>query len=232
MSSLVQESVSVSSLQAGKHIPAYVCRPSAPTSDPAIIVIHEWWGLVPHIKDIANRFASHGYYTIAPDLYGGAVTSTPEEAGKLSASVRPEASKSMLDSVVHYLSTQKTVDTRKVGIIGFCFGGTHAFNYVCESQRISAGVFFYATRPVTEESKLARVQAPLLIIYGDQDQRVSTDTARQIETTLKKLGKNAELKIYPECGHAFFNDQNPRAYKPEVAKDAWEKTLSFFQKYL
>lgn len=232
MSSTVQESVSVSSLQAGKPIPAYVSRPSAPTSAPAVILIHEWWGLVPHTKDIANRFAARGYYAIAPDLYGGSVASTPEEAGKLSASVRPEASKSMLDSVVHHLSTQRTVDSRKIGIIGFCFGGTHAFNYVCESQRISAGVLFYATKPVTEESKLAKVQAPLLIIYGDQDQRVSTETARQIEATLRKLGKNVELKIYPGCGHAFFNDQNAHGYKPEAAKDAWEKTLSFYQKYL
>jgi carboxymethylenebutenolidase len=232
MSSVVQESVSVSSLQAGEPVPAYVSRPSSPTSSPAMIVIHEWWGLTPHIKDIANRFATRGYYAIAPDLYRGRLASTPEEAGKLAASVGTETSKSILDSIVHHLGTQKTVDARKIGIIGYCFGGTHAFNYVCESERISAGVLFYATKPVTEESKLAKIQAPLLIIYGDQDQRVNPETARQIEATLRKLGKNVELKLYPGCGHAFFNDQNLHGYKPDAAKDAWEKTLSFLQKYL
>ncbi len=229
---MITETVTIDSIHGGKPIGAYLSRPDTPGNGPALIVIHEWWGLVPHIKDVADRYASQGYVTVAPDLYGGAVGTSPEEASKLSSSVTPEISKKMLDSVVSYLSSVKFVNPERIGITGFCFGGTHSFNYLCESDRIAAGVLFYATQPVRAEEKLAKITAPVLIIYGDQDYRVKQEVAREIEGKLKRLGKNAQLVIYPGCGHAFFNDQNKQAYRPEASRDAWEKTLAFFAKYL
>ncbi|MHB8567887.1 MAG: dienelactone hydrolase family protein [Nitrososphaerales archaeon] len=232
MLSLKKETVTINSSQDGKPIGAYLSRPISSSEGPAIILIHEWWGLVPHIKDVADRYASEGYVVIAPDLYSGAVASNPEEAAKLSSSVSTDSSKSMLDSIVDYLSGKDFVDSSRIGITGFCFGGTHSFNYVCESNKISAGVLFYASQPVESEEKLGKLTGPLLIFYGEQDYRVKPEQARLIEAALRKLGKNAELVIYPECGHGFFNDQNKQRYRLEEAKDAWGRTLTFFGKYL
>jgi carboxymethylenebutenolidase len=162
--------------------------------------------------------------TVAPDLYLGALPSNPEEARKLSSAVTTQSSKKLLDSVVIYL---RALDISKIGITGFCFGGTHAFNFACESKDLSAAVIYYATRLPGEEM-LQKISLPVLMIYGDQDQNVGPDDARKLENELKAMGKDAELLLYPGCPHAFFNEENKQNYRPEAAKDSWEKTVRFF----
>jgi len=209
--------------------PAYVNKSSdVSNKTPGVIIIHEWWGLVPHVKGVADRYASQGYVAIAPDLYAGVTPSNPDDARKLSMSVATQNSKKMIDSTAIYL---KALDLSRVGITGFCFGGTHAFNYVCESKDVSAGVIYYATR-LPDDEQLAKISVPLLIIYGDQDQAVKPDQARKLEQTLKILGKDAQLLLYKGAPHAFANEDNRQAYRPEAAKDAWEKTLQFFNAQL
>ena len=211
-------------------IPAYVSyhQGGGDTKRPGIIIIHEWYGLVPHIKDVADRYAAEGYVALAPDLYEGKVATNDEQAMKLSSSVSADASEKMIQSSLDYLSRSGLVAEGKVGITGFCFGGTHSFNFACESRDVAAGAIYYATRLPSDE-KLKRISAPLLLIYGDKDRSVSTERARELENTLNKMGKDAQLLIYPGCQHAFFNDQNPRSYRPEASKDAWAKTLDFFR---
>ena len=158
--------------------PAYVNKPADATNKtPGVIIIHEWWGLVPHVKGVADKYAEQGFAAIAPDLYAGVSASNPEEARKLSASVTTQKSKKMIDSTAVYL---KALDLSRLGITGYCFGGTHAFNYVCESNDVSAGAIYYASRLPSEE-QLAKISAPLLLIYGDQDHSVKPEQARQLE---------------------------------------------------
>jgi carboxymethylenebutenolidase len=214
--------------QDGK-VPAYVNKPTEVSNKtPGVIIIHEWWGLDPHTKGVADKYASQGYVAIAPDLYVGASTRNPDEARKLSASVTTQNSKKMIDSTVVYL---KALDLSRVGISGYCFGGTHAFNYVCESKEVSAGVIYYASRLPSDE-QLAKISVPLLLIYGNQDHSVNPAQARQLELTLKTLGKNVQLLLYEGAPHAFANENNKQAYRPEATKDSWDKTVLFFNTHL
>ncbi|MDG6908238.1 MAG: dienelactone hydrolase family protein [Nitrososphaerota archaeon] len=212
---------------------AYLSRPEQTSEKRAgVIIIHEWVGLVPHIKDVADRYASQGYVALAPDIYRGKVANDPDTAMKLSSSVSTQASAEMIGQALDYLKRSDFTIQNKIGITGFCFGGTHAFNFACVAGNgIAAAVPYYATRLPSDEL-LSRISIPLLLIYGDEDRAVSKDQARKLESTLKTLGKNAELLLYPGCPHAFFNDQNPQNYRPAAARDAWQKTLAFFRTHL
>jgi carboxymethylenebutenolidase len=208
-------------------LPAYLSRPADESEKtPSIVIVHEWLGLVPHIKNVADRYASRGYLALAPDLYHGKIASNPDEARKLTMSVTTEDSTKELTTAVNYLRAASRAKEGKIGITGFCFGGTHALNFVCESPEISAGAIYYASRLPSDE-QLSRISAPLLIIYGDQDQSVKPEQARQLEATLRRLGKDAQLLMYEGAPHAFFNDEHKQTYRPEASKDAWEKTLLF-----
>ncbi len=217
----------------GKQIPAYLSyqTDSSMTKRPGIIIIHEWWGLVPHIKDVAERYARKGYVALAPDLFNGVSATNSDKAMELSSSVSVDASAKTIKSALDHLRDSGLVGENRIGITGFCFGGTHAFNFVCESKDIAAGAIYYASRLPSNE-KLRQITAPLLIIYGDQDRSVKPEQALELEEKLKKMGKDARLLSYPGCPHAFFNDQAPQTYRPEAARDAWEKTLAFFRAHL
>ena len=205
-------------------LPAYVTKPDkASNKSPGVILVHDWMGLGNFTKILADRYASLGFLTIAPDLYLGTLPSNTDEARKLSSAVSTQLSKKLLDGTLVYL---KALDISKVGITGFCFGGTHAFNQVCESGDLSAGAIYYATRLPSDE-QLKKISAPLLIIYGDQDGNVSVNKIRQLEDSLKVLGKDAKVLVYSGCPHAFFNEESKENYRPEAAKDAWEKTTQF-----
>jgi len=206
-------------------LPAYVSKPEKTSSkSPGIILIHDWMGLGNFTKIVADRYAMQGFVTIAPDLYVGALPKNTDEAAKLSSAVSTQFSKKLLDGTLVYL---RALDISKVGISGFCFGGTHAFHEVCESPDLAAGVIYYATRLPTQE-QLQKISAGILIIYGDQDGNIGMDGVHQLENTLKVLRKDAKVLVYPGCPHAFFNEENKQNYRLDAAKDAWEKTVQFF----
>ena len=207
-------------------LPAYISKPSASggKKSPGIVLIHDWMGLGNFTKIVADRYASLGYTTIAPDLYLGSLPKNPDEAKKLSSGVNRQLSKRLLDGTTVYL---RALDIAKIGITGYCFGGTQAFDQVCDSADISAAIIYYATK-IPEEDLLSKISAPLLIIYGDQDQHVSSREATQLEQALRTMGKEVKLLLYPGAPHAFFNEENKQNYRAEAAKDAWEKTVEFF----
>lgn len=226
------ESLHGSTVSYGKDgkLSGYLSQPaSASNKTPAVIIIHEWWGLSPHIKDVADRYTKQGFVALAPDLFGGKVTTNPDVAMQLSSGTTTQSSAMIMGEALEYLKKSGFVASDKIGITGFCFGGTHAFNFACVAGgKIAAAAPYYATRLPSEEM-LAKITAPLLIIYGEEDHSVKPDQARKLEATLKQMGKNVQLLLYPGCPHAFFNDQNPRSYRPEAAKDAWQKTIAFFK---
>lgn len=214
----------------GQRVAAYLAKPQGGGPFPAMIVIQEWWGLNQHIKDVTERYAREGYVSLALDLYHGKVTADPNEAGKLmSALNRDEAVKDLLGALDH-LKAMKEVRKDRIGVTGFCMGGSYALLLPCRTREIRAAAPYYGEIP--NEATLKNLACPILYIYGDQDFWITKDEVKRLEGTLKKLNKPGEVKIYPGAPHAFFNDTRKDVYRPTEAQDAWQRTLDFFAKHL
>lgn len=218
----------------GFTIKAFLARPaSAKGQAPAVVVIQEWWGLNDHIKDIAQRLAREGFVALAPDLYsrlGYQVTKDPSEAAKLMESLSSQAALRDLNAATKFLQQQPGVDPQRLGVIGFCMGGTFALMMATNNSTIKAAVPFYGKVPPIET--LNYLLSPVLYHYGAKDGWVTKQEVDRLKEGLTKFGKPGEVHTYPEAGHAFFNDTRPDAYSAGDAKRAWERTLAFFAKYL
>lgn len=198
---------------------------------PGVIVIQEWWGLVPHIKDVADRFASEGFVALAPDLYHGQQTKSPDEAGKLMMALNISQAEKDLRGAVQYLAQHESVSGEKVGSIGFCMGGVLSLYAATENPQIGACVIFYGIHPKVQPD-LGKLQAPVLGIYAENDSSVPPAAVRELESKLKAAGKQVEMHIYPNTDHAFFNNTRPEVYNPEAAADAWRRTVEFLKSEL
>jgi carboxymethylenebutenolidase len=202
---------------------------------PAVIMIHEWWGLNNHIKDMANLLANEGYVVLAADLYNGKVAADPNEAGKLVQSVRANQENAItnLKAAVKYVSSLPIVDKSKIASIGWCFGGGQSLQLALNSQDqpLAATILYYGTPLVVEKSELSKIKWPVLGIFGDKDQAIPLKQINQFKAALDEIGITNEIHIYPGIGHAFANPSGDN-YAPKETQDAWEKTLSFLKRYV
>lgn len=198
---------------------------------PGVVVIQEWWGLVDHIKDVCDRFAAEGYVALAPDLYHGKTTKSPDEAGKLMMALQVDQVEKELRGAVDYLLNHEATTGNKAGIIGFCMGGALALYAATKNSKIGACVVFYGGHPKVKPD-LPNLQAPVLGIYAERDTFVTPESVRELEQQLKKLGKSVDVHIYPDVDHAFFNDQRPEVYGEKASQDAWRRTIQFFATHL
>jgi len=201
----------------------------AGTSGPGVIVIQEWWGLVPHITDIADRIAAEGFVALAPDMYHGEMTNEPDMAGKLLMSMNLATAGKDLSGAVDLL--QERTGRTKVGVTGFCMGGGLALMAAClRPDAIAAAAPFYGgMRPdtVIEWDNLAAVVEGH---YAATDRGTAAPEAvKELEASLRAKGKNATFHVYPGTQHAFFNDTRPEVYDAAVAKTAWDRTLALFR---
>ncbi len=196
-----------------------------------IIVIQEWWGLAPHIKDVADRFAAAGYASLAPDLWDGKLTKAPDEAQRLFMALNVDDAGKKLRGAAAALRAHGA--TGKLGVIGFCMGGALALYAASQMpDDIGACVTYYGVHPAVKPD-YAALAAPVLGVYGETDGFVTPDVARGIEKSIVAAGGRCETHIYPApAGHAFFNDARPDAYHEASAKDAWGKTLAFLGRNL
>ncbi|MCP9446613.1 MAG: dienelactone hydrolase family protein [Nitrospira sp.] len=213
---------------------AFVAAPTTKERRPAIIVIQEWWGLTDHIKDIARRYAAERYVAIAPDLYsrlGYALTTDPGEAGKLMNSLKQEDGLKDLNATVAYLKSVPEVDGARIGVTGFCMGGSYALMLPCVNPDVKAAVPFYGQVP-NPDTPLQNLSAPVLYFYGEDDGWITKADVQRLAAALKKYNKSGEIKTYPGAPHAFFRDNDPSVYRPEAAKDAWARTKAFFKQHL
>jgi len=199
-------------------------------SGPAVIVIQEWWGLVDHIKDVCDRFANEGYVALAPDLYHGKTTKSPDEAGKLMMAMQIDEAEKDLRGTIQFLLAHTATTGDKVGTIGFCMGGALSLYAATKNPQVGACVVFYGGHPNVKPD-LPNLQAPMLGIYAERDGFVTPESVRELERQLKELGKSVEVHIYPNVNHAFFNDQRPDVYDAKAAEDAWRRTIEFFAKH-
>ena len=210
----------------------YLAR-SVEGAGPGVVVIQEWWGLVPHIQDVCDRFAAEGFTALAPDLYRGKSTNEPDEAGKLMMSLNlDEASKDM-GGAIDFLKSSGAVRGQGVGVVGFCMGGGLALKLAVDrAGDVNAVVPFYGLIPwegaVPDWSELdCAVQGH----YASQDGFFTPEAAADLERTLRGLGKDVEFHQY-DADHAFFNDTRPEVHEPEDAARAWERTVDFFRQHL
>jgi carboxymethylenebutenolidase len=221
-----------------------------------LIVNHEIWGLVDHARDVADRFAAQGYVVYAPDLLSNAGT-TPEIGEELQAIMgdtsdegeerrsaaqprlraafapvqSPEfgtATTERLVKVVDALEREPGVDGR-IGVVGFCFGGSFAFAIAAADSRIKAAVPFYGSAPSPDQMR--QIRCPVLAIYGADDEHL-IDALPTVRQQMADAGVDVTFKVYENAGHAFFNDQNTRQHEAGAAADAWQLTLDFFAQHL
>jgi carboxymethylenebutenolidase len=208
----------------------YLSRPGS-GSGPGVIVIQEWWGLVDHIKVVADRFASEGFVALAPDLYHGESTTSPDDAGRLMMALNIDAATKELLGAVDYLLGAGGASSGSVGVVGFCMGGQLALAAACATPKVGACVDFYGVHQnVTID--FSGLESPVLGLFGENDSFVTPEVARKVEHDIRSAGKQIEIHLYPDADHAFFNDSRPDAYNPDAARDAWERTLRFFRQHV
>jgi carboxymethylenebutenolidase len=199
---------------------------------PAVIVIHEWWGLDAWVKDQARALAKEGYVALAVDLYRGQVTDKQEVAHQLMSGMPADRAMRDLQAAFAYLKARKDVRAARIGTIGWCMGGHYALELATAEPTLAAAVAYYGAPP-TDEAAVARIKAPILGNYGAEDKGPSPEQVHAFEASLQKAGKTIDAKIYPGAGHAFANPNNPwKGYREDAAKDAWSRTTAFFAKYL
>jgi len=215
---------------AGGNTGGYLASPKQ-GSGPGVIVIQEWWGLVDHIKDLCDRFAQEGFVALAPDLYHGKSTKSPDEAGKLMMAMRIDEAERDLTAAAQYLLTLDSTTSDKVGVVGFCMGGALALYTATKNPQIGASVVFYGGHPKVKPD-LPNLHAPVLGLYGEKDRSVTPASAHELERQVKALGKQIEVKVYPGADHGFFNDVRPEVYNAEAAADAWRRTIAFLREHL
>jgi carboxymethylenebutenolidase len=213
-------------------LPGYLAQPDDALMYPGIVVVQEWWGMNDHIKDVVRRFAAEGFVALAPDLYRGEVATEPDDARRLRMQLEFEDARKDIQGAVNYLVSLPQVQPKKIGLIGFCFGGAIAISMSYQAENLGAIVVFYGGGTEFNDKLAQKVVAPLLGIYGEADQGIPLEQIRANEAALQKAGKTAEFHIYPNAPHAFFNDTRPHIYDAAAAEDAWKRTLDWFRQHL
>jgi carboxymethylenebutenolidase len=201
---------------------------------PAVVMIHENKGLNDNIKNMANLLAKEGYVVLAVDLFNGEVATNQIRASELSQSIRdnPDAAITNLKSAVKFLASLPNVNPDKIASLGWCFGGQQSLQLALNSEDhpLAATVIYYG-HLVTEPETLSKIKWPVLGIFGDQDQSIPVKTVEDFEEALTQNGITNEIYIYKGVGHAFANPSGDN-YAPNETKGAWQKTLSFLNKYV
>jgi carboxymethylenebutenolidase len=215
---------------ASGEIKAYLARPKENKKYPAVIVIHENRGLVPHIRDVNRRMAKEGFLALAPDALSP-VGGTPDDisnVGELFSKLKPEETTRNFVAAVKYLKTHPN-SNGKVGCTGFCWGGAMTNQVAVNSSDLNAAVPYYGRQPSAED--VAKIKAPLMAHYAENDPGIDAGIPA-FEEALKKAGIKYQIFTYPGTQHAFNNDTNPTRYNEQAAKLAWKRTVDFFKQNL
>jgi carboxymethylenebutenolidase len=201
---------------------------------PAVIMIHEWWGLNEHIKNQADLLAKEGYVVLAVDLYRGEVATDSNRAMALASSVRNNSTSAIdnLQSAVNYVKSLEMVDGSRIASLGWCFGGDWSLQLALNSSEnpLAATIIYYG-RPVTDTASLSSISWPILGIFGDQDQAITVESVKQFASALNASGITNDIYLYEGVGHAFANPSLDN-YAPKETADAWQKTIGFLRTYL
>lgn len=212
----------------GVEIAGHLTMPANATgAEPAVIMIHEWWGLNENITNMADQLAAEGYVVLAVDLYAGKSATSPEDATKLMQASMKDKSP-LEDNLKQAIAFLEGKGKSKIGVMGWCFGGMWTLNTaLLAPDKVDAAVIYYG-RVQSDTVALEALNMPILGIFAAEDKGIPLDSVKAFESALIDLGKNAEIIIYPDVDHAFANPSGNN-YSETEAKDAWGRTLQFFK---
>jgi carboxymethylenebutenolidase len=228
---LAVDSKSVSYKSGDETVQAVLYTPSGKGPFPALIVIHEWWGLNDWVKDQASKLADQGYEALAIDLYRGKVATTPDMAHEIMRGVPEDRAKRDLHAAFEFLQSQPNVKKNRIGAIGWCMGGGYALDVALDEPTLAADVINYG-HLATDPAAIQKINAPILGLFGGQDQGITPDDVHKFEAAVKQAGKRIDIKIYDDAGHAFENPNNKTGYRAADAADAWQRTVTFLAENL
>jgi len=212
-------------------ISAYLAVPDSGGPHPALVVIHEWWGLNDWVKEQAQKFAEQGYVALAVDLYRGKVASDPDLAHELSRGLPHDQALRDLKAAFDYLASRPDVRHDMIGSVGWCMGGGFSLLLAVNEPKLAACVVNYGSLP-TDKAELERIQAPVLGNFGAEDRGIPPSAVQAFEGAMKAAQKSVDVKIYDGAGHAFENPNNKSGYREAAANDAWSRTLAFLNRTL
>lgn len=225
-SAFAAESKTVSYKSGDETVQGVFFAPAGKGPFPALIVIHEWWGLNDWVKEQASKLADQGYATLAVDLYRGKVAENPDMAHELSRGLPQDRAKRDLHAAFEFLAAQPNVKKDRIGAIGWCMGGGYSLDVALQEPTLAADVINYG-RLATDPDALKKINAPILGNFGAQDRGIPPEDVHKFEQALKQLGKSIDVKIYDDAGHAFENSNNKSGYREADAADAWQRTVTF-----
>jgi len=205
---------------------AYVANPEKADAA-AVILIQEWWGINDHIRDLAGRYAKEGYLCVAPDLYRGKLAKNPDEASQFMHDLALDDGVETIREAI--AETKRVYNVQKIGITGYCMGGTFSLRAACELGDLAAAAPFYGDIP--EDDVLKKLQVPTLFIAGKRDAWINPEKVNALIAAARKLDLPLQAVSY-DADHAFFNDTRPEVYDAEAAADAWRRVLDLFRQHL
>jgi carboxymethylenebutenolidase len=213
-------------------VTGYLAAPAGGGKHPALIVVHEWWGLNDWVRGKADHFAADGYVALAVDLYRGkSAGHDADVAHQLMRGLPEDRAARDLDAAFRYLAARPDVDPARIGSIGWCMGGGYALQAAIEEPSLAACVVNYG-RLVTDPKTIARIRAPMLGNFGAEDQGIPPSTVEAFEKEARAAGKTIDFKVYPGAGHGFASNPDPKVYRPEAARDADARVDAFLAKEL
>ena len=211
---------------------AFVAQPDDNAQHPGVVLIQEWWGIEPHIRQLAQKLAADGFVVAVPDLYHGKIATEPNEAQKMVMMIQGNVEKAAKE-IIGALDTVKAmpnVEPKKLGLMGFCVGGFMTYYVASRYPDLGAVVAFYGAGYDPTPEEVAKVNAPVLAFYGSRDQSVPMEQVRKIERMYKEAGKDFTVKVY-DAGHAFINPDHGMGNE-KAAAEAWPLAVNFLKQHL
>jgi len=211
---------------------AYIAQPDDDAKHPGLVLIQEWWGIEPHIVDLAHKFAENGFVVAVPDLYHGKIATEPDDAERIMMMVTHNVERAVKEIIgaLDSIKAMPSVEPKKLGVIGFCLGGFLAYTVASRYAGLGAVVPFYGAGYNPTPKEVARINAPVLAFYGSQDQSVPQQQIEKIERLYKEAGKDITVKVY-DAGHAFLNPTHG-AGNEQAAAQAWPLAIQFLKQHL
>jgi carboxymethylenebutenolidase len=226
-----QNTQTVSYSSGSETVSGYLALPAGDGKHPALIAIHEWWGLNDWVKDEAQKFAAQGYVVLAVDLYRGKVATTPDEAHELMRGVPDDRGLRDLEAAFAYLASRPDVDASKIADVGWCMGGGYSIKLAVDQPKLAACIVNYGPLP-TDPANIAKIHARVMGNFGADDRGITPASVNAFDAAMKSAGKSTDIKIYDGAGHAFENPNNQEGYRPAATADAWTRMTAFLKKTL
>jgi len=211
---------------------AFVAQPDDDAKHPGVVLIQEWWGIEPHIRDLAQKLAAAGFVVAVPDLYHGKIATEPNDAQRMMMMIRGNVDRAAKEIIgaLDTLKAMPNVEPKKLGLMGFCIGGFMTYVVASRYPDLGADVSFYGASYDPTPAEVAMINAPVLAIYASKDQSVPPDQIKKIQQVYKAAGKDLTVKIY-DAGHAFINPSHGMGNE-KAAAEAWPLAVNFLKQHL